>query len=173
LFILNIVWLTLHGRIGGMQIFIRTIEGVLLTLQVLPKTTIEQVMAMIQAKCEQERVKSRLSYASVTMLEQNTLEHYHVEANSTINENGRLRGGNPDDENMGFSSIGSFSNDEIINEATQRPAVMDHIANQILNNPGAMNKMIAAWTPTLPNIPAIDDKQVAYFMLVRFTPTFQ
>jgi hypothetical protein len=47
---------------------------------------------------------------------------------------------------------------------------MDHIANQILNNPGAMNKMIAAWTPTLPNSPAIDDKQVAYFMLVRFTP---
>ena len=151
-----------------MQIFIRTIEGVLLTLQVLPKTTVEQVMAMIQAKCEQERVKSRLSYASVTMLEQNTLENYHVEANSTINENGRLRGGGDADENMAEAdfNIKNISDVDIAAEALKRQAVMDMVAAEMLKLPGFMDKMIASWSPTLPDVPDINDKRVHLLTLV-------
>ena len=131
-----------------MQIFIRTIEGVLLTLQVLPKTTIEQVMAMIQAKCEQERVKSRLSYASVTMLEQNTLEHYHVEANSTINENGRLRGGA--DAEMGNGEV--YVNFVDITDKDLMQEVMKR---------GLVEQLLDSWSPQLPNIPDISSKAVS------------
>ena len=136
-----------------MQIFIRTIEGVLLTLQVLPKTTIEQVMAMIQAKCEQERVKSRLSYASVTMLEQNTLEHYHVEANSTINENGRLRGGaggNGSDAEMGNGEV--YVNFVDITDKDLMQEVMTR---------GLVEQLLDSWSPQLPNIPDISSKAVS------------
>ena len=143
-----------------MQIFIRTIEGVLLTLQVLPKTTIEQVMAMIQAKCEQERVKSRLSYASVTMLEQNTLEHYHVEANSTINENGRLRGGA-----VGNGSDAEMGNGEVYVNFVD---ITDKDLMQEVMKRGLMEKLLESWSPHLPNIPDISSKAVSWIILMCF-----
>ena len=151
-----------------MQVFVKTIEGVTITLQVQSSMTVAEVMTMIQGKSENIRVKSRLSYGSVNMLDHSQLSDYKVEPNSTLFEDGRVRGGSDVDENMAEAdfNIKNISDVDIAAESLKRPAVMDMVAAEMLKLPGFMDKMIASWSPTLPNVPDINDKRVHLLTLV-------
>ena len=124
-----------------MQIFVKTIEGVTITLQVQSLMTVAEVMTMIQGKSENIRVKSRLSYGSVNMLDHSQLSDYQVEPNSTLFENGRVRGGG--DQEMPDADIKQISDEVLVAEVFNR---------------GLMPEVLAQWTPTLPPIPDIANK---------------
>ena len=136
-----------------MQIFVKTIEGVTITLQVQDSMTVEQVMTMIQGKSENIRVKSRLSYGSVNMLDHSQLSDYQVEPNSTLFENGRVRGGG-DQEMPDAFDIKQISDEVLVAEVINR---------------GLMPKVLAQWTPTLPPIPDIANKNEFWLNLECFS----